>query len=143
MLVPFWQVPWLNAYIAVHTEQDPALLATSIADAVHSVDPEVAISLPMTMEQGRDEVLANDKFTMILFVSSAVLALLLAGVGMYGVMNFAVSQRSHEIAVRTALGAQKKDVLGLVLKEGIALALIGLALTLDKTMLQDVLSKKW
>ena len=130
MQVSFWQVPWPSAHVAVRTAQDPASMATSIAGAVHSVDPQVALSTPLTMEQVRDEVLANDRFTMILFACFAAVALLLAGVGIYGVMNFAVSQRSHEIALRTALGADRKNVIGLVLKEGLALAGIGLGMGL-------------
>ena len=82
------------------------------------------------MEQVRNEVLANDRFTVILFASFAIIALLLAALGIYGVMSFSVAQRSHEIALRMALGSTRNRVVGLVIKEGITLACIGLGLGL-------------
>jgi len=75
-------------------------------------------------------VLANDRFTVILFASFAAVALLLAAVGIYGVMAFSVAQRSHEIAVRMALGSSRNRMVGLVVKEGVALACIGLGIGL-------------
>ena len=80
--------------------------------------------------QVRDDVLANDRFTLILFVSFAAIALLLATVGIYGVMTFSVAQRSHEIALRMALGATRSRVVGLVVREGVTLAAVGLGLGL-------------
>jgi putative ABC transport system permease protein len=82
------------------------------------------------MDEVRDLVLANDRFTLILFVTFAVVALLLASLGVYGVMSFSVAQRSHEIALRMALGADRTRVVSLIVGEGIALACIGLALGL-------------
>jgi putative ABC transport system permease protein len=128
--IPFWQIPWPGASIGVRTAKDPEAMIKSIAAAVHSVDPEIALSRPRTMDQVRDLVLANDRFTLILFVSFAVVALLLASLGVYGVMSFSVAQRSHEIALRMALGADRGRVVSLVVREGVALASIGLALGL-------------
>jgi ABC-type antimicrobial peptide transport system permease subunit len=82
------------------------------------------------MEQVRDDVLANDRFTMILFASFAAIALLLSTLGIYGVMAFSVAQRSHEIALRMALGATRNRVLALVVGEGAVLACVGLGLGL-------------
>jgi len=130
MLIPFWQTPWPNSGIAVRTAEDPASMTKSIAAAVHSVDPQIALAEPRTMDQIRDRVLANDKFTLILFACFAGVALLLAALGIYGVMTFSVAQRSHEIALRMALGATQNRVVALVVKEGILLACIGLALGL-------------
>ena len=130
ILIPFWQIPWDSAGIAVRTSGDPAAMLKSVAAAVHNVDPEVALAQPRTMEQVRDEVLANDRFTVILFASFAVIALLLAALGIYGVMSFSVAQRSHEIALRMALGSTRNRVVGLVIREGITLACIGLGLGL-------------
>jgi putative ABC transport system permease protein len=128
--IPFWQIPWPSASIAVRTSQDPTAMTRSIAAAVHKVDPEIALATPQTMEQIRDEVLANDRFTVILFTSFAAVALLLAAIGIYGVMAFSVAQRSHEIALRMALGSSRNGVVGLVVKEGFVLACIGLGIGL-------------
>jgi putative ABC transport system permease protein len=125
--VPFWQSPWPRAAIGVRTAGDPASMTRSIAAAVHAVDPQIALANPRTMEQVRDDVLANDRFTLVLFSTFAAIALLLATLGIYGVMAFSVAQRSHEIALRMAVGATRSRVLALVLREGGALACTGFA----------------
>jgi putative ABC transport system permease protein len=130
MQIPFWQTPWSGAGIGVRTVNDPATMVKSIAAAVHSVDPEIALAEPRSMEEVRDLVLSNDRFTLVLFVSFAVVALLLAALGVYGVMSFSVAQRSHEIALRMALGANRGRVVALVVREGLVLAAIGLTLGL-------------
>jgi putative ABC transport system permease protein len=126
MLIPFWQIPWPGAGIAVRTAEDPGSMTKSIAAAVHSVDPEIAVATPRTLDQVRDEILSNDRFTVLLFASFAAVALLLAAVGIYGVMAFSVAQRAHEIALRMALGATRNRVVGLIVREGVILACIGL-----------------
>jgi putative ABC transport system permease protein len=128
--IPFWQSPWPNACIGVRTVGDPASMAGGIAARVHSVDPEIALAYPRTMEQVRDDVLADDHFTAILFTSFAVIALLLATIGIYGVMAFAAAQRSQEVALRVALGATRRAIISLIMREGIALASGGIALGL-------------
>jgi putative ABC transport system permease protein len=130
MQIPFWQSPWPNAGIGVRTQEDPASMTRSIAAAVHSVDPQIALADLKTMEQVRSDVLADDRFTLILFTCFAAVALLLAGLGIYGVMAFSVAQRSHEIALRMALGATRNRVVTLILKEGVILACAGLGLGL-------------
>jgi putative ABC transport system permease protein len=128
--IPFWQIPWPSASIAIRTSEDPTAMTRSIAAAVHKFDPQIALATPQTMDQIRDEVLANDRFTVILFASFAAVALLLAAIGIYGVMAFSVAQRSHEIALRMALGSSRNGVVGLVVKEGVVLACIGLCIGL-------------
>src|SRR5277367_4970108 len=130
MEIPFWQIPWSGAGIGVRTVKDPATMVKSIAAAVHSVDPEIALAEPRSMDEVRELVLSNDRFTLILFVCFAVVALLLAALGVYGIMSFSVAQRSHEIALRMALGANRSRVVALVVREGLALACVGLALGL-------------
>jgi putative ABC transport system permease protein len=130
VFVPFWQAPWPSAGIGVRTAKDPAAIVKSVAAAVHAIDPEVAFADPRTMEQVRNDVLASDRFTMILFASFAAIALLLSALGIYGVMAFSIAQRSHEIALRMALGATRGRVLALVLREGAVLAGVGLGLGL-------------
>lgn len=128
--IPFWQTPWPNAGIGVRTAEDPASMTKSIAAAIHAVDPQIALATPRTFDQVRDDMLANDRFTLILFASFAVIALSLASVGIYGVMAFSVAQRSHEIAIRMAVGANRFRVVILMVKEGLVLACIGLGLGL-------------
>ncbi len=127
---PFWQEAFPLSAIGVRTAEDPAAMIKSVAAAVNAVDAQAALYKPRTMEQVHDEVLANDRFTLILFASFAVVALLLATVGIYGVMAFSVTQRSREIALRMALGATRGGVIAMVVKEGVALAGAGLALGL-------------
>ena len=130
MVIPFWQIPWPQATIGVRTAEDPASMQASIAAAVHAVDPQIALAEPKTLDQIRDESLSDERFTLILFASFAVVALFLATLGIYGVVAFSVAQRSHEIAVRMALGATRNRVLALVVREGTVLAAIGLGLGL-------------
>lgn len=127
---PFWQEAFPVSGVGVRTAEDPATMVKSIAAAVNAVDSEAALYEPRTMEQMHDEVLANDRFTLILFASFAVVALLLAAAGIHGVTAFSAAQRSREIALRMALGATRNGVVALILKEGLALACAGLALGL-------------
>ncbi|MEA2543171.1 MAG: putative transport system permease protein [Acidobacteriaceae bacterium] len=130
MLVPFWQIPWPQATVSVRTAENPAAMQTSIAAAVHAVDPQIALAEPKTLDQIRDESLASERFTLLLFGTFAVVALFLATLGIYGVVAFSVAQRSHEIAIRMALGATRNRVVALVLREGSVLAAIGMGLGL-------------
>ena len=131
--VPFWQSPWPNARIAVRTAGDPASVANSIAAIVQSMDSDLPLERVRTMDQVVDESLAGDRFATALLGSFAGIALILAAIGIYGVMSFSVAQQTHEIGLRMALGAAPGQVLFLVLREGMLLALTGLALGLGGT----------
>jgi len=130
MLIPFWQIPWPQAAFGVRTAEAPMAMERSVAAAVHSVDPEIALAQPRTLEDIRDLTMSSERFTLVLFGSFAAVALFLAALGIYGVMAFSVAQRSHEIALRMALGASPGRVVGLVVREGLILASIGLGLGL-------------
>ena len=129
-LIPFWQSPWNRANIGVRTAGDPELMTKAVTAAVHAVDSQIGLAEPRTLDEVRDLSLAGDKFMMSLFLGFAVLALLLASVGIYGVMGFTVAQREHELGLRMALGASRGRVVKLVLKEAMVLALVGLSLGL-------------
>ena len=133
--VPFWQSPWPGAGIAVRTGIDPDQMRKSIAAAVHSLDPTLPLANVRTMQEVRNERFVSDRFGLILYGSLAGVALLLAALGIYGVMQFTVAQRIPEIGLRMALGAGQHDVIGGVLKEGLALALGGLIIGLGGAFL--------
>ena len=128
--VPFEQSPWPRVNFAVRTEGDPLSMSKSIASAMNSMEPDVALADVMTMDQILDEGLVADRFLTTLYATFASVALLLATVGIYGVMTFSVAQRTHEIGLRMALGAAREQVLAVIFKEGLALALVGLAIGL-------------
>jgi ABC-type antimicrobial peptide transport system permease subunit len=130
IVVPFAQIPWPSASIGVHTTGDPAKMFRSIAAAVHSVDPQIALAEPHTLEEVKHTNLGSDRFIMTLMGTFALIALLLAAVGIYGVMAFTVAQREHEIGLRMALGASRGNVVNLILKEALILAGIGLGIGL-------------
>ena len=131
--VPLWQSPLPLIRITARTGGDPASMANSIAAAVRSVDSDLPLDQVRTIDQVVDESLAGERFSTVLFASFAGVALLLAAIGIYGVMSFAVAQRTHEIGLRIALGAGPRQVLRLVIGEGMLLALIGLGVGLGGT----------
>jgi putative ABC transport system permease protein len=133
--VPFAQSLSPNVTIGVRTARDPDALTRTIAAAVHSVDSQVALARVRTMDEVKEESLGEDRFTMFLFASFAVVALSLAAVGIYGLMAFSVSQRTQEMGLRIALGATQNHVIWLILKDASVLAAIGLGIGLGGSTL--------
>lgn len=125
--VPFAQDPWPNSVIAVRTAMDPEKMANAIAAAVHSLDPDLPLVNIRTMKQIARDRFVDDRFGIALYGSLAGIALLLASLGIYGVMSFMVAQRTSEIGLRMALGANHSDVVLQVLKQGFTMAATGLA----------------
>jgi putative ABC transport system permease protein len=128
--IPFAQSPSPQGMVAVRTTTSPEHLQSSLAAAVRAVDPALPLVSIRTMEQVVGERLAPDRFNILLYGGLAALALLLATLGIYGVMAFTVMQRTVEIGLRMALGARHNQVRLQILREGATLATGGLVLGL-------------
>jgi putative ABC transport system permease protein len=126
--VPFAQSPWPGSIVAVRTSVAPDGVRQSIAATIRAIDPELPMTDVRTMDQVVHESLAGDRFQALLFGAFAVVALMLAALGIYGVMSFSVAQRTHEIGLRMALGAGREQVVRQILREGMTTALVGLVI---------------
>jgi putative ABC transport system permease protein len=126
--VPFSQSPLPSATIGLRTTSEPTTLSAAVGRAMFSLDPDVGLSHLSTMDEVRNQLFIGDKFTMMLYGGFALVALMLAAIGVYGVISFGVSQRNQEIGLRMALGAQTGTIARLIVWEACVLAFIGLGL---------------
>ena len=116
--------------LAVRSSTGSEKLLSGIREQVTALDPDQPVTNVATMEERFSKSLAQARFSMVLLGLFAGVALLLAGVGIYGVMSYVVTQRTHEVGIRMALGAQASDVLRLVVGQGMKVAFIGIGIGL-------------
>jgi putative ABC transport system permease protein len=127
---PYLQMPFSGMTVIVKGASEPNQLLSSIRQTVKNLDPDQPIYNPRTMGEIRAESVAPERLNLTLLSIFAGIALVLAIVGIYGVMSYSVTQRTHEIGIRMAIGASQVDVFKMILGHGMKLAFIGIGLGL-------------
>jgi putative ABC transport system permease protein len=128
--VPHGAQPFTNKALVVRTAVEPMSLASTVRAAVREMDRELPVYAVRSMDEVVSTALGDRQFSMMLLSIFAVVALVLAGLGIYGVISYSVSHRTHEMGVRVAVGAQRGDIMRLIIGQGMLLAVIGAALGL-------------
>src|SRR5262249_2208244 len=131
----YTQTPWKDLALLVRTATDPMKMVASVRDKVHEVDDEQPVYNVRTMNEVVADSVAQPRFNMQLISILTAVALPLTVIGVYGVISYSVSQRTHEIGIRMALGAQAPHILGMIIAQGLKLALLGIAIGLLAALL--------
>jgi putative ABC transport system permease protein len=129
--VPYTQKPWPSMqtmHVVVRTKADPASMAGAVRQAIRAVDPEVPVAAVATLDAIAGQAMAQPRFSMLLVGGFGALSLLLACVGLYGSVSYAVTSRTQEIGIRLALGAPKGRLFALVLGQGVRITALGIAI---------------
>jgi predicted permease len=124
--LPYAQAVVTNPFLVVRNSGDPAMLEDSLRAAIHEIDPGVPVYQVSTLENYLSKSAAQPRFQTFVLTCFAAIALVLAAIGLYGLLSYMVVQRTLEIGLRMAMGAQRSDVLGMIIRRGLTLALIGL-----------------
>ncbi len=130
LYAPFDQSPSAGSYLVIRASSDPSNLTAAIRNQIFEIDRRVVVDNAMMMEQRLGNSVAQPRFYAVLFGLFAAMGMLLSVLGLYGVISYSVSQQTHEIGIRIALGAQRRDIFKLVIGHGLVLTIIGLAVGL-------------
>jgi predicted permease len=130
--LPYAQKPTPSPFLTftIRTEQEPLALAGAVEKEIRNLDKDLPLANIRTMEQIVSESLAQRRLTMLLLGIFAVTAVVLAAIGIYGVLSYSVTRQTHELGIRMALGAQQHDVLAMIMRQGMKQALLGVVLGL-------------
>jgi ABC-type antimicrobial peptide transport system permease subunit len=142
VFVPYPQLASPLLFLSVRTSLDPHSLASALRAQVAAADPDQPLTEMQTMEERLELASASPRFTMLLIGVFSATAFILAVIGIYGVISYAVAQRTQELGIRIALGAEKYDILRLVIGGGLALTLTGIAIGLAGSIALSLMSAR-
>ncbi|HZU30414.1 MAG TPA: ABC transporter permease [Candidatus Angelobacter sp.] len=128
--IPFPQLPWGNMNLLVKTATDPHSMVSAVRAQIAAIDPDQPVTNVQTVDELMDTSRAQPRFILLVLGLFSAAALVLAIIGIYGVLAYSVAQRSQELGIRLALGAEKSDIIQLVLKQGLTLTLVGIGIGL-------------
>jgi putative ABC transport system permease protein len=135
LYLPFAQLPWADMNLLVRTSMPPQSMVRSVREQISAVDPDQPVAGVQTVDQLVVSSLAQPRFTMLLLGIFSAAALALSIIGIYGVLSYWVAQRRYELGIRLALGAQRADILRIVVRQGFMLAMAGILIGLGAALL--------